>query len=219
MNVFEQFFCPAGDDFLVARMTDCGFGICGCENPPASCVRLGTAKCQHVGFSIQVNDMFQLPMVEQGCRERGRKVTQTSKKRSTTRVVRSRRQRQSLCPRLSLYPIPEGTLHSGCVSRRITIHRQSSPAMPRRIYWLEISVLIFVSHICSFEGVQSRCGKLQMLRKKDPIREVPPKRKRRIERSPEWKWVAEQSQDWIWGIWASDGSRLLNNSQNRRWKN
>lgn len=64
MNVFEQFFCPAGDDFLVARMTDCGFGICGGENLPASCVRLGAAKCEHAGFSIQGNDMSQLPMVD-----------------------------------------------------------------------------------------------------------------------------------------------------------
>lgn len=73
MNVFEQFFCPAGDDFLVARMTDCRFGICGGENLPASCVRLGAAKCKHAGFSIQVNDMSQLPMVDKdGAKGKGK---------------------------------------------------------------------------------------------------------------------------------------------------
>lgn len=51
-----------------------------------------------------------------------------------------------------------------------------------------------------FRRRSEQMRKVANVEKKHPIREVLPKRKRRIERSPEWKWEAEQSQDWIWGI-------------------
>lgn len=157
---------------------------------------------------------------KQGCRERERKVIQSSKNRGITKVARSRSQWQSLSPRLSLSmggshsdlqdpgerydeqgrycghisskyctsPIiaqtsgPRERFHSGCVSRRITIRRQSSPAMPRRIY-LSFSIC---QQPMNFQGVQSRCGQLQMLRIRARSAD-PPKSKRRIERSTEWK--------------------------------
>lgn len=46
VDVFEQFFCPTGDNFLVARMTGCGFGICGGEGrakPPSKTAFMASA--------------------------------------------------------------------------------------------------------------------------------------------------------------------------------
>lgn len=66
--------------------------------------------------------------------------------------------------------------------------------------YLSIPYKVCLSVLMFFRRGSEQMRKVANVEKKDPIREVLPKRKRRIERSPEWKWVAEQSQDWIWGV-------------------
>lgn len=78
-DVFEQFFCPAGDDFLAARMTGYGFQVCRGENSTASCVRSGEGKCEHIGFSIQVSKMLSLPTVDEDTARRKERLPKVPK--------------------------------------------------------------------------------------------------------------------------------------------